>query len=175
MPEKELTLRIGRREFSRQAVVAILSAATITIVDCGGGDSSPSPAPTPPPGGGGGGGGNDVAGAISGNHGHTAVVTAAQITAANSVTLDIRGTAFQWRVWRELTAIPRGQTRSYGDVARAIGQPRAVRAVARACATNPIAVVVPCHRVISADGSAGGYRWGIDTKRRLLSGERRRA
>ena len=93
MPEKELTLRIGRREFSRQAVVAILSAATITIVDCGGGDSSPSPAPTPPPGGGGGGGGNDVAGAISGNHGHTAVVTAAQITAANSVTLDIRGTA----------------------------------------------------------------------------------
>ena len=62
MPEKELTLRIGRREFSRQAVVAILSAATITIVDCGGGDSSPSPAPTPPPGGGGGGGGNDVAG-----------------------------------------------------------------------------------------------------------------
>ena len=92
MPEKELTLRIGRREFSRQAVVAILSAATITIVDCGGGDSSPTPAPTPPPGGGGGGGG-DVAGAISGNHGHTAVVTAAQITAANSVTLDIRGTA----------------------------------------------------------------------------------
>ena len=93
MPEKELTLRIGRREFSRQAVVAILSAATITIVDCGGGDSSPSPAPTPPPGGGGGGGGTDVAGAISGNHGHTAVVTAAQITAANSVALDIRGTA----------------------------------------------------------------------------------
>ena len=92
MPEKELTLRIGRREFSRQAVVAILSAATITIVDCGGGGSSPAPGPTPPPGGGGGGGG-DVAGAISGNHGHTAVVTAAQITAANSVTLDIRGTA----------------------------------------------------------------------------------
>ena len=94
---------------------------------------------------------------------------------ARMLPLDIRGTAFQWRVWRELTAIPRGQTRSYGDVARSIGQPRAVRAVARACATNPIAVVVPCHRVISADGSAGGYRWGIDTKRRLLSGERRRA
>jgi len=94
---------------------------------------------------------------------------------ARMLPLDIRGTAFQWRVWRELTAIPRGQTRSYGDVARAIGQPRAVRAVARACATNPIAVVVPCHRVISADGSAGGYRWGIDTKLRLLSGERRRA
>ena len=91
MPEKELTLRIGRREFSRQAVVAILSAATITIVDCGGGSDSPGPSPSPPPGGGGGGG--DVAGVISGNHGHTAVVTAAQITAANSVSLDIRGTA----------------------------------------------------------------------------------
>jgi hypothetical protein len=93
MPEKELTLRIGRREFTRQGVIAILSAATITITNCGGGDSSPAPTPSPPPGGGGGGGGGDVAGAISGNHGHTAVVTAAQITAANSVTLDIRGTA----------------------------------------------------------------------------------
>jgi hypothetical protein len=94
MPEKELTLRIGRREFSRQAVVAILSAATITIVDCGGGSDSPAPSPSPPPGGGGGGGGGgDVAGVISGNHGHTAVVTAAQITAANSVSLDITGTA----------------------------------------------------------------------------------
>lgn len=91
MPEKELTLRIGRREFTREAVIAILSAATITIVDCGGGSSSPSPSPSPnpppapTPG--------DVAGAISGNHGHTAVVTAAEITAANAVTLDIRGTA----------------------------------------------------------------------------------
>jgi hypothetical protein len=90
---KELTLRIGRREFSRQAVIAILSAATITIVDCGGG-SSPAPAPSPQPGGGGGGAGQgDVAGAISGNHGHTAVVTGVQITAGNAVALDIRGTA----------------------------------------------------------------------------------
>lgn len=90
MPEKELTLRIGRREFSRQAVVAILSAATITIVDCGGGgDSSPAPSPSPTPNPGTG----DVAGAISGNHGHTAVVLAAQITAGNAVSLDIRGTA----------------------------------------------------------------------------------
>jgi hypothetical protein len=89
---KELTLRIGRREFSRQAVIAILSAASITIVDCGGG-SSPAPSPSPPPGGGGGGGSGDVVGNVSANHGHTAVVTAAQITAANSVTLDIRGTA----------------------------------------------------------------------------------
>ncbi len=94
MPEKELTLRIGRREFSRQAVVAILSAATITIADCGGGGSSPAPTPTPPPGGGGGGGGGgDVAGVVSANHGHTAVVTAAEITAANAVNLDIHGTA----------------------------------------------------------------------------------
>src|SRR5262245_61295161 len=91
MPEKELTLRIGRREFSRQAVIAILSAATITITDCGGG-SSPAPSPSPPPGGGGGGGGGDVVGVVSANHGHTAVVTAAQITAANSVALDIHGT-----------------------------------------------------------------------------------
>jgi hypothetical protein len=90
---KELTLWIGRREFTRQAVVAILSAATITIVDCGGG-SSPAPAPSPQPGGGGGGAGQgDVAGAISGNHGHVAVVTGVQITAGNAVSLDIRGTA----------------------------------------------------------------------------------
>ena len=91
MPEKELTLRIGRREFTREAVIAILSAATITIVDCGGGSSNPapSPSPNPPPAPSPG----DVAGAISGNHGHTAVVTAAQITAANAVTLDIHGTA----------------------------------------------------------------------------------
>ena len=93
MPEKELTLRIGRREFSRQAVVAILSAATITIADCGGGSSNPAPSPSPPPGGGGGGGVGDVAGSISGNHGHTATVTGAQITAGNAVSLDIRGTA----------------------------------------------------------------------------------
>ncbi len=89
MPDKELTLRIGRREFTRQGVIAILSAATITIVDCGGGDSNPAPAPTPNPGGGGG----DVAGAISANHGHTATVTRVQITAGNEVNLDIHGTA----------------------------------------------------------------------------------
>jgi hypothetical protein len=88
MPNKELTLRIGRREFTRQGVIAILSAATITIVDCGGGDSNPAPAPTPNPGGGG-----DVAGAISANHGHTAVVTRVQITAGNAVTIDMRNTA----------------------------------------------------------------------------------
>ena len=85
--------------------------------------------------------------------------------------LDIRATAFQMRVWRELQAIPYGSTRSYGEIATAIGQPSATRAVARACATNPVAVVIPCHRVVRGDRSLGGYRWGIDRKRRLLEQE----
>jgi AraC family transcriptional regulator of adaptative response/methylated-DNA-[protein]-cysteine methyltransferase len=89
-------------------------------------------------------------------------------TVPDTVPLDIRGTAFQWRVWRALTRIPRGETRSYAAVAAAIGQPKAVRAVARACATNPIALVVPCHRVVGSDGTTGGYRWGSGTKRSLL-------
>jgi AraC family transcriptional regulator of adaptative response/methylated-DNA-[protein]-cysteine methyltransferase len=88
--------------------------------------------------------------------------------------MDIRGTAFQWRVWRALTRIPRGETRSYSEIARAIGQPSAVRAVARACATNPIALVVPCHRVVAANGSLAGYRWGVDVKKKLLERERRK-
>lgn len=86
--------------------------------------------------------------------------------------IDIRGTAFQWRVWRALTRIPRGETRSYSDVARAIGQPLAVRAVARACATNPVALVVPCHRVVAKTGAAGGYRWGVTAKKKLLAKEK---
>jgi AraC family transcriptional regulator, regulatory protein of adaptative response / methylated-DNA-[protein]-cysteine methyltransferase len=85
--------------------------------------------------------------------------------------LDIRATAFQMRVWRELQAIPYGGTRSYSEVAAAIGQPLASRAVARACATNPVAVVIPCHRVVREDRSLGGYRWGIDRKRRLIEQE----
>lgn len=85
--------------------------------------------------------------------------------------VDIRGTAFQWRVWRALTRIPRGQTRSYAELARSLGQASAVRAVARACATNPLALVVPCHRVISADGSLRGYRWGVSVKKALLEKE----
>jgi AraC family transcriptional regulator of adaptative response/methylated-DNA-[protein]-cysteine methyltransferase len=89
--------------------------------------------------------------------------------------LDIRATAFQRRVWRELLTIPAGAVRSYADVARAIGRPRATRAVARACATNPVALVIPCHRVVRADGGLGGYRWGEDHKRRLLALEERRA
>lgn len=87
--------------------------------------------------------------------------------------LDVRGTAFQWRVWRALESIPPGSTQSYGDVARAIGRPAAVRAVARACATNPVAVVVPCHRVLSRDGALAGYRWGVERKKRLLENERK--
>ena len=90
------------------------------------------------------------------------------------VPVDIRGTAFQWRVWRALTRIPRGETRTYSEVARTIGQPSAVRAVARACATNPIALVVPCHRVVRTDGHLGGYRWGLGMKEALLASERER-
>ncbi len=82
--------------------------------------------------------------------------------------LDIRATAFQMRVWRELQSIPYGATRSYGEIATAIGQPSATRAVARACATNPVAVVIPCHRVVRGDRSLGGYRWGIHRKQQLL-------
>ena len=86
--------------------------------------------------------------------------------------IDVQATAFQWKVWRQLRAIPYGETRSYSEIARAIGRPRAVRAVARACATNPCAVVVPCHRVIRQDGALGGYRWGLERKRALLERER---
>jgi len=85
---------------------------------------------------------------------------------------DVRATAFQQRVWALLKKIPYGETRSYSDIARMVGNPRATRAVARACATNPVAIVVPCHRVVSKDGTEGGYRWGVERKRRLLEGER---
>ena len=86
--------------------------------------------------------------------------------------LDVRATAFQRRVWRELQRIPRGTTRSYQEVAARLGHPAAARAVARACATNPVALVVPCHRVVRSDGALGGYRWGVDRKRALLESER---
>jgi AraC family transcriptional regulator of adaptative response/methylated-DNA-[protein]-cysteine methyltransferase len=84
---------------------------------------------------------------------------------------DVRATAFQQRVWKELRRIPCGATRSYAEVARAIGCPKAIRAVARACATNPVSVVVPCHRVVRQDGNLAGYRWGIGRKRALLQRE----
>ncbi|HLN12693.1 MAG TPA: bifunctional DNA-binding transcriptional regulator/O6-methylguanine-DNA methyltransferase Ada [bacterium] len=90
-----------------------------------------------------------------------------------SLPLDIQATAFQRRVWAALQSIPYGETRSYGEVARALGAPSATRAVARACATNPAALVIPCHRVIRADGDLGGYRWGVARKAALLRRERR--
>jgi AraC family transcriptional regulator of adaptative response/methylated-DNA-[protein]-cysteine methyltransferase len=86
---------------------------------------------------------------------------------------DVMATAFQRRVWEALRSIPLGETRTYSEVAKSIGQPSAIRAVARACATNPVSIVVPCHRVIRADGSAAGYRWGIERKRTLLEQEQR--
>ena len=86
--------------------------------------------------------------------------------------LDLQATAFQRRVWQELQRIPRGRTRTYSEVARSLGQPKAVRAVARACATNPVSIVVPCHRVIREDGTLAGYRWGLSRKEQLLKQER---
>jgi AraC family transcriptional regulator of adaptative response/methylated-DNA-[protein]-cysteine methyltransferase len=90
------------------------------------------------------------------------------------VVLDLRGTAFQLRVWQALRQIPRGETRSYSQLARELGEPKATRAVARACALNRVAVVVPCHRVVGASGSLTGYRWGVERKRMLLEAEGRR-
>ncbi len=89
-----------------------------------------------------------------------------------SLPLDIRATAFQRRVWEALQKIPRGETRSYSAVAKKIGMPKATRAVARACATNPVAVAIPCHRVVRQDGELGGYRWGIERKEQLLAMEK---
>ena len=90
----------------------------------------------------------------------------------SSLPLDIRATAFQRRVWIYLQSIPFGETRSYTEVAKAIGQPRACRAVARACAGNPVAIAIPCHRVVRENGSVGGYRWGLKRKEALLQMER---
>lgn len=86
--------------------------------------------------------------------------------------LRFNGTAFQQSVWRALREIPHGRTRTYSEVARAIGRPHAVRAVAGACAANPIAILIPCHRVIRSDGALAGYRWGVEIKRELLEAER---
>lgn len=85
-----------------------------------------------------------------------------------AIPLDAQGSAFQWRVWKALQQIPRGTTLSYSEVARKIGKPTAARAVARACATNPVALVIPCHRVVRDDGTLGGYRWGLERKAELL-------
>jgi len=91
--------------------------------------------------------------------------------ASSGVPLDLRGTAFQRRVWQALRDIPVGSTASYFELAQRIGQPRSARAVARACASNPLAVAVPCHRAIRSDGSLSGYRWGVERKRALLERE----
>jgi AraC family transcriptional regulator of adaptative response/methylated-DNA-[protein]-cysteine methyltransferase len=85
---------------------------------------------------------------------------------------DLRATAFQWRAWQALCAIPRGRTATYGEVAAALGHPSAGRAVARACAGNKVAVLIPCHRVVRGDGGLGGYRWGSERKAKLLAAER---
>jgi AraC family transcriptional regulator of adaptative response/methylated-DNA-[protein]-cysteine methyltransferase len=86
--------------------------------------------------------------------------------------LDVQATAFQWRVWQELQEIPYGETRSYSEIAQAIGHPNATRAVANACAANPAALVIPCHRVVRNSGDTNSYRWGAERKRSLLSRER---
>ena len=86
--------------------------------------------------------------------------------------LDVRATAVQWRVWECLRDIPKGQTRSYKDIAAALGKPGAARAVGRACAANPVAIVIPCHRAVSAGGKLTGYRWGMGRKKKLLARER---
>jgi AraC family transcriptional regulator of adaptative response/methylated-DNA-[protein]-cysteine methyltransferase len=85
---------------------------------------------------------------------------------------DVVATAFQRRVWEALRSIPLGETRTYSEVAHSIGQPSAIRAIARACATNPTSIVVPCHRVVRTDGTLGGYRWGLGRKKLLLEREK---
>ena len=89
--------------------------------------------------------------------------------------IDVQATAFQWKVWRALQRIPCGETRAYAEVAKSIGKPKAIRAVARACATNPVALIVPCHRVVPTAGGVGGYRWGQQRKEHLLQTEKNRA
>jgi AraC family transcriptional regulator of adaptative response/methylated-DNA-[protein]-cysteine methyltransferase len=91
--------------------------------------------------------------------------------AETRIPLDVSGTAFQWRVWEALQQIPRGDTRSYGEIAREVGRPSAGRAVARACATNPVALLIPCHRAVRGDGEVGGYRWGMERKKSFLKVE----
>jgi AraC family transcriptional regulator of adaptative response/methylated-DNA-[protein]-cysteine methyltransferase len=92
--------------------------------------------------------------------------------ATTELPLDIQGTAFQWKVWQALQRIPPGETRSYQEIAQAIGAPKASRAVANACAANPVAVIIPCHRVVRNNGESGGYRWGSERKRKILSLEK---
>jgi len=99
------------------------------------------------------------------------VIDSVEMAARADIPLDVRGTAFQERVWQQLRAIPVGETRTYAEIAEALGEPRAARAVARARASNKLAVVVPCHRVVRKDGTLSGYRWGIERKREILRRE----
>jgi len=92
-------------------------------------------------------------------------------THAEALPLDLRATAFQWQVWRALQRIPEGATRTYQEIARELGRPSAARAVARACASNRVAILIPCHRVVRGDGELGGYRWGVARKAALLARE----
>lgn len=101
-----------------------------------------------------------------------AAVAVASGQAAEDVPLDLKGTTFQQRVWRALRSIPRGETRTYAQLASMIGRPSAVRAAARACATNKVSLLVPCHRVVGSNASLTGYRWGVERKRRLIEMER---
>lgn len=100
-----------------------------------------------------------------------AVIDSVEMAAPADIPLDIQGTAFQERVWQQLRRIPVGETRTYTEIAESLGEPGAARAVARACASNKIAVIVPCHRVVRRDGSLAGYRWGVERKRELLRRE----
>ncbi len=102
----------------------------------------------------------------------TARRAAACSPVSDQIPADIAGTAFQWSVWRALTKIPAGSTISYGQLAVVIGRPRAIRAAARACALNPLAIIVPCHRVVGADGRLTGYRWGFGVKEKLIAIEK---
>ena len=116
----------------------------------------------------------------SGSSGHSNWVRAIvrHLVGANpqlNLPTDVIATAFQRRVWEALRSIPLGATRTYSEVARSIGQPSAIRAVAHACATNPTSIVVPCHRVVRTDGTLGGYRWGLERKKILLEQEKNAA
>lgn len=92
-------------------------------------------------------------------------------SSGDELPIDVRATAFQWQVWRALQRIPEGATRTYQEIARELGQPSAARAVARACASNRVAILIPCHRVVRGDGGLGGYRWGVARKAALLARE----
>ena len=99
------------------------------------------------------------------------MVKSVEIASLADIPVDVRGTAFQERVWRELRSIPQGETRTYSEVAQSLGEPSGARAVARACASNRLAFLIPCHRIVRKDGRPSGYRWGLERKQELLRRE----